>query len=53
MTSKLEFNLAYRIVGIDATPYCLDYWCEFVLFDMIFLKSSFIGRIWKIQMMRY
>lgn len=26
MTSKLEFNLAYRIVGIDATPYCLDYW---------------------------
>lgn len=26
MTSKLEFNLAYRIVGIDATPFCLDYW---------------------------
>ena len=26
MTSKLEFNLAYRIVGIDATPFCLHYW---------------------------
>jgi hypothetical protein len=25
-TSKLEFSLAYRIVGIDATPYCLDFW---------------------------
>jgi hypothetical protein len=31
-TSKLELSLAYRIVGIDATPYCLDYWLERVTF---------------------
>ncbi|CAF3375554.1 unnamed protein product [Rotaria socialis] len=28
MTSKLELSLAYRIVGIDSTPYCLDYWSD-------------------------
>jgi hypothetical protein len=26
MTSKLELNLSYRIIGMNATPYCLDYW---------------------------
>ncbi|CAF0722370.1 unnamed protein product [Rotaria sordida] len=28
MTSKLELSLTYRIVGIDATSYCLDYWSD-------------------------
>ncbi|CAF3380138.1 unnamed protein product [Rotaria sp. Silwood1] len=27
-TSKLELSLAYRIVGIESTPYCLDYWSD-------------------------
>jgi WD repeat-containing protein 49 len=28
MTSKLELSLAYRIIDIDATPFCLDYWSD-------------------------
>ncbi|UJR35381.1 hypothetical protein I4U23_028138 [Adineta vaga] len=28
MTSKLELNLSYRIVGMEATPFCLDYWSD-------------------------
>ncbi|CAF0769160.1 unnamed protein product [Adineta steineri] len=28
MTSKLELNLSYRIVGMISTPYCLDYWSD-------------------------
>ncbi|CAF1205487.1 unnamed protein product [Adineta ricciae] len=28
MTPKLELNLSYRIVGMEGTPFCLDYWFD-------------------------